>query len=78
MSATRNGDILSAGDYVVDRRSGTVLVVMERRAGVLYLRPAKGGIEITREPEQVRRADRAESLSGRLAGLNADSRRSAG
>lgn len=63
------------GSYVVDRKSQRILVVMDHRAGELYLRPPGGGVEITRKPDQVRPADRGETLRGRVAKANLDDAR---
>ncbi|MDH6114551.1 hypothetical protein P3T36_000951 [Kitasatospora sp. MAP12-15] len=66
--------IPAVGSYVVDQRTLRILVVMDHRAGELYLRPPGGGIEVTRKPEQVRPADRSEALRGRVAKANVDAR----
>lgn len=75
MSATPDGfadDIPPIGSYVVDRKSERILVVMDHQGGELYLRPPGGGIEITRKPAQLRPADRAETLRGRVIRANAE------
>ncbi|WP_280670883.1 MULTISPECIES: hypothetical protein [unclassified Kitasatospora] len=65
-------DVPPTGSYVVDRKSLRILVVMDNRHGELYLRPPGGGVEITRKPEQVRPADRGETLRGRVVKANLD------
>ncbi|MDH6131375.1 hypothetical protein P3T37_000744 [Kitasatospora sp. MAA4] len=78
MSSTPPDDVPLAGSYVVDRTSLRVLVVMDNRHGELYLRPPGGGVEITRKPEQVRPADRSETLRGRVAKANMDTEHGCG
>lgn len=65
-------DVPPIGSYVVDRKSERILVVMAHQDGVIYLRPPGGGVEITREPEQLRLADRSEMLRGRVAKVNSE------
>ncbi|MDH6114492.1 hypothetical protein P3T36_000892 [Kitasatospora sp. MAP12-15] len=71
-STSTPDDIPPTGSYVVDRKSLRILVVMDNRHGELYLRPPGGGIEITRTPDQIRPADRSETLRGRVAEANLD------
>ncbi|MDH6113978.1 hypothetical protein P3T36_002799 [Kitasatospora sp. MAP12-15] len=69
-STTTTDHIPPTGSYVVDRKSLCILLVMDYRAGELYLRPPGGGVEVTRQPSQVRPADRSETLRGRVAKEN--------
>ncbi|MDH6134237.1 hypothetical protein P3T37_003639 [Kitasatospora sp. MAA4] len=66
------------GTYVVDLRSDRVAEVMDYRAGVLYLRRPAGGPEWTRALSQVRPTAALESLSARVARLNAMTKRHTG